>query len=429
MSYELTPFSSRMSWYRKLSIGVAVVFVLGATFYGGVYAGSVWDNTSTPGSLQGIFGNTSTANDGYGNVKNADKIPDYLSKDVNFQLFWDVWRLVKKESVTKDTPDIKLFYGALSGVVSALDDPYSVYFDPDMHKKFNEDLSGSFEGIGAEIGIKDDQLIIVTPLAGNPAEKAGILAGDKIIEVDGKSTVGMSVDEAVDLIRGVKGTTVTLTLFRDGDVDTQKIEITRDTITIDSVTWEMKDNNIAYIKVSHFNRDTEGNFAKAVDEALAKKPKGVILDLRNNPGGFLDTAIQMAGYWIDGKPVVTEKYSDEKQDVYKARSTAKFDGIKTMVLVNEGSASASEIVAGALQDYKVATLVGMKTFGKGSVQDIRELSDGSAVKLTIAKWLTPEGRSINKEGIAPDIEVKITQADRDAKNDPQLDRAIEEMNK
>ncbi len=417
------------SWSRKLFLAVLIFFVLGLVFYTGVFAGSKWEKTSTPGSLQGIFGDSKKANDGYGEVKNGDKIPPYLAKDVDFKLFWEVWQLVQKESVNKDTPDIKLFYGALSGIVGALGDPYSVYFDPETYKKFNEDLSGSFDGIGAEIGIKNEQLIVVTPLEGNPAAKAGLLAGDKIVAIDGKSTVGMSVDAAVDLIRGVKGTKVTLTIYRDGDTDTKKFEIERDTITIESVKWEMKKGDIAYIKVSHFNRDTEGGFANAVNGVIAKKPKGIILDLRNNPGGFLDTAIQMAGYWIDGKPVVTERYSADKEDVYKARTSPQFAGIKTMVLVNEGSASASEIVSGALQDYKAATLIGMKTFGKGSVQDIKELSDGSAVKLTIAKWLTPNGRQISEKGIPPDIEVKFTQADRDAKKDPQLDRAMQELTK
>lgn len=414
---------------RWLGYSLLTLAVLTVTFYSGVFVGNTSGNTSMPAPLQTILGETQGATKGYGKVKDSEKIPAYLSKDVNFKLFWEVWRLVQKESVHKDTPDIKLFYGALSGVVGALGDPYSVYFDPETYKKFTQDLSGSFDGIGAEIGIKNEQLIIVTPLEGSPASKAGLLAGDKIIEIDGHSTVGISVDEAVDRIRGPKGTKVVLTIYRDGDSDTTSVEIFRETIVIESVKWEMKAGNIAYIKVSHFNRDTEAGFAKAVNEIIAKKPKGVVLDLRNNPGGFLDTAVQMAGYWVDGKPVVTESYSAEKNDVYKARTSPHFSGFKTVVLVNEGSASASEIVAGALQDYKVATLIGMKTFGKGSVQDIKELSDGSAVKLTIAKWLTPNGRSINEKGITPDIEVKITKEDRDAKKDPQIDRALSELAK
>lgn len=361
-----------------------------------------------------------------GTLRDTDKpLPKYLSKDVDFDLFWDVWKRVKKEYIEKDTPDTKLFYGALEGIVGALDDPHSVFLDPETSKKFDDSLSGSFEGIGAEIGMKKKQLQVVAPLPDSPAERASLRSGDKILAIDKKSTAGISVDEAVNRIRGKGGTTVTLTIFRDSEKKERDVSIVRDTISVASVTWKMKDGQIAEIKISHFNQDTEGRFRDAVKEIVRKRAKGVVLDMRNNPGGYLDTAVQVAGYWVDGKTVVIEEYGDKKKDEYTARTRPLLADIPTVVLVNEGSASASEIVAGALQDYKKATLVGAKTFGKGSVQDLQHLKDGSSLKLTIARWLTPSGRSINDNGIEPDVAVELSDEDFEKKKDPQMDKALQ----
>lgn len=361
-----------------------------------------------------------------GILRDTDKpLPKYLSKDVDFDLLWDVWKRVKKEYIEKDTPDTKLFYGALEGIVGALDDPHSVFLDPETSKKFDDSLSGSFEGIGAEIGMKKKQLQVVAPLPDSPAERAGLRSGDKIFAIDKKSTAGISVDEAVNRIRGKGGTTVTLTIFRDSEKKERDVSIVRDTINVASVTWSMKDGQIAEIKISHFNQDTEGRFRDAVKEIIRKRAKGVVLDMRNNPGGYLDTAVQVAGYWVDGKTVVVEEYGDKKKDEYTARTRPLLADISTVVLVNEGSASASEIVAGALQDYKKATLVGAKTFGKGSVQDLQHLKDGSSLKLTIARWLTPSGRSINDDGITPDVTVELTDEDFEKKKDPQMEKALQ----
>ena len=357
-------------------------------------------------------------------------VPKGVSKDVDFDLFWDVWSRVKSGYITKDTPDKTLFYGALSGMVSSLQDPYSVFLEPETAKKFDESLSGTFEGIGAEIGMKKNQLMVMSVLPDTPAEHAGLRSGDAILSIDKKDTTGMTIDFAVSMIRGKGGTSVILKIYRLNEPKPREITIVRDKIIVHSVTWKMlPDSHIGYIKISHFNQDTEGGFKDAVNDLLKKQAGSIILDMRNNPGGFLDTAIQVSGYWVDGQPVVIEKYDDEKKDEYRARTNASLEQIPTVVLVNEGSASAAEIVAGALQDYNKALLVGVKTFGKGSVQDLQRLKDGSALKLTIAKWLTPKGRSINEEGIQPDVEVQMTEDDYKNNKDPQLDRAIEEVKK
>jgi carboxyl-terminal processing protease len=346
---------------------------------------------------------------------------------VDFNLFWEVWSLVQKNYVHQPVTDTKLFYGALSGLVFALDDPYSVFFDPEMAEKFQQELEGTFSGIGAELGIKERQLTIIAPLPDTPAARAGLKAGDKILLIDGKETTEMALDYAVSLIRGQEGTEVTLTIWREGWERPQDFKITRGKIEIASVKWEMK-GDIAYIEINHFNEDTSGRFNQAVNELITKNPKGLVLDLRNNPGGFLSTAVEVAGEWIEKNVVVIEQRDDGEKNEEKSDGLARLQGLKTVVLINEGSASASEIVAGALQDYGKATLVGKKTFGKGSVQNLEPLSDGSAVKITVAEWLTPKGRHIDKEGITPDVEVDLTEDDYNANRDPQLDKAIEILN-
>jgi carboxyl-terminal processing protease len=355
-------------------------------------------------------------------------VPQEVGKDVDFDLFWDVWKRVKTGYITKNTEDKKLFYGALSGMVTALGDPYSVFLEPDTAKKFDESLSGTFEGIGAEIGMKKNQLLIMSILPDTPAQRAGLRSGDAILNIDKKDTAGITIDYAVSIIRGKGGTPVVLKIYRAEEATPRDITIIRDKIVVHSVTWKvLEDSRIGYVKLAHFNQDTEGGFKNAVKDLMAKRVSGIILDMRNNPGGFLDTAIQVSGYWVDGQTVVVEQFDEGHKDEYRARTRASLRDMPTVVLVNEGSASAAEIVAGALQDYKKATLIGMKTFGKGSVQDLQRLKDGSAIKLTIAKWLTPHGRSINEEGIAPDIEVQMTEKDYAENKDPQLEKAIEEV--
>ena len=360
---------------------------------------------------------------GEGMVSGIGEPPTYLADDVDFKDFWDVWNFVKDEFYRQPVSDKDLYYGSLKGLLSGLEDPYSVYFDPEEASAFTASLEGSFEGIGAEIGIRDEQLQIVAPLDGSPAEQAGLLPGDWIVLIDGIETIGKTVEEAVTQIRGEKGTEVVLTIARDGAESLMEIPITRDKIVIDSVRWEIDENNIMLIGISTFNHDTTELFNEAVQEALASNVDGVILDLRSNPGGLLTTAINIASSWVGYDTVVIERTRDESTS-YDGLIAPRMQTLKTVVLVDGGSASASEIVAGALQDYEYATVVGTQTFGKGSVQDYRELEDGSALKITTAEWYTPNGRTINETGIAPDIEVAYTLEDYEAGLDPQFQTAI-----
>jgi carboxyl-terminal processing protease len=323
----------------------------------------------------------------------------------------------------------KLMYGAVAGLVSATGDPYTTFFNPDQAKKFQEQLKGSFEGIGAELGMKDEQIVVVTPLEGSPAAKAGLLAGDIILQIDGESTAGQTTDDAVSKIRGPAGTKVTLTVLHKGKTQSQDIIITRDKIELKSVKLETKTVNgkkIAVIKMNQFGDDTKGLLDKAIDSVTTGGYDGLVLDLRNNPGGYLETAVSTISDWIDeGQVAVKEIGYDKNEKDYRTAGIPRLKGMKTIVLVNGGSASASEIVAGALQDYKVATLVGEKTFGKGSVQELENLKDDAQIKITVAKWYTPKGRGIHKLGLEPDTKVVMTPEDIQAQKDPQMDKALE----
>jgi carboxyl-terminal processing protease len=353
-----------------------------------------------------------------------------LNQDVDFNLFWNVWDLLKEKYVDKnELDDKKMFYGALKGLAESTGDPYTVFMEPKLAKEFSNDLAGTFEGIGAEIGKKNDIITIVAPLADMPAEKAGLKSGDKIYAIDGKTTAGMSVDEAVSLIRGPKGTEVILTIYRDGFEKPQDYKITRQIILVKSVRTQLRDDKIFIITITNFNDDTGSLFKEAVQSVVEKNPKGIILDLRNNPGGYLETAIDMASEWIDKGIVVTEQFSPERKNEYLTRGRARLKDFSTVILVNQGSASASEIVSGALKDYGKATIVGKKTFGKGSVQTLEDLTDGSSLKITVAKWLTPKGNNINEQGIMPDVEVDLTAEDYNSNKDPQLEKAVELLNK
>ena len=347
-----------------------------------------------------------------------------VSPDFDNDLFWHVWASAKESYVKQPVDDKDLFYGSLKGLVMGLDDPYSIFLEPELAEKFLEDMSGSFEGVGMEIGIKDGRLTVIAPLPDTPALRAGLRSGDKIFVIDEKDTSGMGLDEAVHLIRGIKGTTVVLTIWHEGETKTKEVEVVRDVIDIKTVSWELKGNKIAYLKISHFSDDTWKDFKNIAQVIVRANPKGLIVDLRNNPGGYLDTAVNMAGYWIDKEVSVISKNAEGDEKEYRAQVWPDFEHIPTIILVNQGSASASEILAGALQDYNQATILGEQTFGKGSVQELETLSDKSALKLTVAYWYTPLGRSINDEGIVPDIEVVQTEEDYLQERDPQLDRAL-----
>ena len=353
---------------------------------------------------------------------------DLATQDVEFRRFWDLWRLIKSKYYKQPVSDKDLFNGAMKGLAGGVNDPYTVYFPPVEAQDFESSLQGSFEGIGAEIGIKDNQLQVIAPLPDTPAERAGLLAGDAILKIDGKETTDMSVEQAVHLIRGPHGTKVTLSLYRisqkKGPFD---VSIQRDIIQIKSVKWRMAPGakRIAIIEISTFGEGTANDFHDAVRAILEKDPQGIILDLRNDPGGYLDGAVDVASEWIGKGVVVKERRQGKITEVMNGTQAARLNQIPTLVLVNEGTASAAEIVSGALQDNHLARLVGNKTFGKGVVQEYEPLSDGSAVKVTVAEWLTPHDRAIQSVGLAPDVSVDRTPEDYAAKRDPQLDRALE----
>ncbi|MFA6383054.1 MAG: S41 family peptidase [Parcubacteria group bacterium] len=351
------------------------------------------------------------------------------SQIVDFSLFWKVWDLLKEKYVNNKTLDAqKMLYGAIDGMLKSTDDPYTTFFDPKATTSFSQDLEGSFDGIGAELGIKDSILTIIAPLEDSPAAKSGLRAGDKIIKIDGKSSADVTIDGAVDLIRGKKGTTVVLTVLHSDDQETKDITVTRDTITVKSVKLEFKDNNIAHLKITKFGDTTDKEFDTAMNQIIANGSRGIILDLRNDPGGYLDKAVDVASRMIPkGKAVVLEEDNTGKRETLNTLGGDKLSGIPTVVLINEGSASASEILAGALRDNRAVQLIGKKSFGKGSVQELINLPQDTSVKITVAKWLTPNGDYIMEKGINPDIEVELTLDDYDNNRDPQLDKAMEVM--
>ena len=313
--------------------------------------------------------------------------------------------------------------GLKAGLVKSAGDPYTEFLNAEASKEFNEDLNGSFEGIGAELGKEEQSIIIISPIDGFPAQKAGIKPGDIITKINDESAYDISISDAVKKIRGEKGTKVKLDVFRDNKV--LNFEITREQINLPSVKSEVTPENIGIIKISRFGDDTEELVLKAAKDFKTKKVKGVILDMRGNPGGLLDQSVKVSSVWLPkGKLVLEEKRGGEVVNTFKANGNSILLGIPTVVLVDEGSASASEIVAGALRDNGVATIIGQKTYGKGSVQELKQLSDGGVLKVTIARWFTPAGKNIDKEGIEPDQKVEITEADITAKKDPQKDAAI-----
>jgi carboxyl-terminal processing protease len=346
-------------------------------------------------------------------------------KTVDFSIFWQAWNKIADSYV--GTPDYKkMVYGAINGMVEALGDPYSSFMEPDATKSFMEDLSGEISGIGAQIEEKDNKIIIVAPLPGSPAEKIGIKPQDQVVKIDGTDTTNMALNEAIDRIRGKAGTKVKLSVIHSGSTTPVEYEITRETIKVESVNWKMLPGNIGYIQITQFGDDTTDLFKQAAKEIDAKNPKGVIIDLRSNPGGYLETAVDVSSMFDKDKVVVQEKYKDGHIDQSKTNNSDPILGkYKVIVLVDGGSASASEIVAGALQDWGKAKLVGQKTFGKGSVQELENLNGGSTLRITVAKWLTPNGRTIDGTGLEPDYVVEFSQADEDAGKDPQLDKALE----
>ncbi|MBI4414668.1 MAG: S41 family peptidase [Candidatus Kerfeldbacteria bacterium] len=338
----------------------------------------------------------------------------------------EVWATLKQEHAGNVPSEAEAVYGAIRGLVQSLDDPYTVFFTPKENRSFQEEIQGMFEGIGAEIGMKNDQLVVIAPLPGTPAEKAGLLPGDEILFIGDAPTLDFSLDEAVEKIRGKQGTTVTLKIRRAGAREMTEMTIERRAITIQSVKLSFLDGSIAHLELSYFGPKTAQEFSSAINEIVVKGAKGIVLDLRSNPGGYLDAAVDVSSHFVEeGKIVVAEQFPDGRRETYTARRLSSVAGVPLVVLIDQGSASGSEIVAGALQDYKLGTLIGVQTYGKGSVQELKEFEDGSSLKLTVATWFTPNGRSINEQGITPDVEVQRSAEDITADRDPQLDKAVE----
>lgn len=352
-------------------------------------------------------------------------------KNIDFSLFWTTWDTLQEKFVDKAKLNAQnMFYGAVKGMVASLEDPYTFFLTPDENKAAKDDLGGTFEGIGAQLGLKENRIVVIAPLKNSPAEKAGVRAGDLILKVDGKETETWTLPYAVSKIRGPKGTTVTLTIFRAEKELT--IEIVRDNIQVDSVELTYQ-KEIAVLKLNKFGDDTISEWKKAVD-AISKKYKnreinGMILDVRDNPGGYLEGSVFIASEFLPkGKVVVKQEYTNKTSEKYEVDHAGKLLDIPLIVLINKGSASASEIVAGALRDHGRAQLVGEQSFGKGSIQEAIDLKDGAGLHVTIAKWILPKGVWINQTGVSPDITIENTIDEGNTltpAQDTQLEKALD----
>ncbi len=393
-----------------------VIGLIALAFLGGLYLGEKKDTSGT----------------GASDMETVLSLGQH--RDVDIALFWDVWDLLDEKFVPTHgtstevlTDDAKLF-NAIKGLTASYDDPYTVFFPPVESKSFEQDVSGNFEGVGMEIDIRDDVLTVVAPLKNTPADKAGVRSGDKIIEIDGNVTAALSTEEAVAMIRGEKGTSVTLTMRRENVEDPVVIVVVRDRIDIPAIETELTEDNIFVIRLYNFSAVSTSQFREALREFIKAKTDKLVLDLRGNPGGYLDAAIDMASWFLpSGKVIVKEDFNGDIDEVsYRSKGYNIFtDNLKFVILVDGGSASASEILAGALQEHGKATLIGMDTFGKGSVQELVSLEGGTSLKVTVARWLTPNGLSISEAGLHPDIKVEVTQEDINAGRDIQFDKAVE----
>ena len=401
-----------MTRFEKFQRFLVTTLLVVAFFYGGYYFGQrgfLIEIKRNPPQIQ---------------IINRDP----ANKKVDFAMFWKVWDLVSTQYLNRPVDPQKMLYGAISGMVSSLGDPYTSYLPPTVNQVVNSDLTGNYVGIGAELGIKDGQLVVISPLDGSPAKAAGIKAGDAILAIDNKPTSGLTVTDAVSQIRGAVNTTVNLTVQTGGE-KSRTVAIVRGDITMPSISWKDMGNGVAYIRVSRFyGEDTNNDWDKVVSEVNVnmKQLNSIILDLRDNPGGYVASAVHIAGEFYRNKPVYFQEVATGDQTEFDTQRVGAFDNIPAVfVLVNGGSASASEIVAAALHDDIGAKLIGTKTFGKGVMQTAQDFGDGSGLHITIAKWLSPKKDWIQGTGIQPDIQVDMTDSDRNNGLDPQLDKAFE----
>ncbi len=397
---------------RNLKLYILILLISISTFAGGWYLGGQGyevEVESSPPKIQIIN-------------KQAELAPQNL----DFSTFWKVWEVLNTRYVDQPLDTQKLFYGALKGLAEAVGDPYTAFLPPPENKEVKDNLSGRFEGIGAELGMRDGQLTIISPLDGSPAEAAGVQPGDIILKVGDENTTDLSLSEAVSKIRGPAGTMVRLTLKRNED-EPFPVEITRQQITIKGISWDDKGDGVIYIRVARFGEQTNKDWDAAVGEIIKLQitnPK-IVLDVRSNPGGYLQASIHIASEFTNTGVVVYEEFGDGRRQAFKSDHRGRLISVPTVVLINGGSASASEILAAALRDLKGSTLVGKQSFGKGTVQDAVDFADGSAIHVSIARWLTPEGVNVDGVGLEPDMVVERTQEDANAGKDPQLEKALE----
>lgn len=374
------------------------------------------------------------------NQSDKSKIINVTNKDseellsVDFAPFWKAWNVINEKYVSTSTStdahkidDEARLYGAIAGMTKALGDPYTVFFPPVESKSFEEEISGNFEGVGMEIGIRDNILTVIAPLKNTPAYRAGIKSGDKIIQINDTPTADLGTEQAVAIIRGKRGTEVAFTLLREGEENPIKITVVRDVIDIPTIDTETK-GDVFIIRLYNFSAISQNLFRQSLREFVESGKYKLILDLRGNPGGYLEASIDMASWFLPaGKVVVKEDFRDESDNqVFRSKGYNIFnDSLKMVVLIDGGSASASEILAGALQEHGVATLIGAKSFGKGSVQELVKITGDTSLKVTVARWLTPNGHSISSGGLTPDIDVPLdVEAFKDGK-DNQLNRALD----
>ena len=399
-----------MPEFSKMRRNIGIAFIVILSFLFGIYVGL--RNYPEIGKVTGLL-----------NKENE------VATKADFSPFWRAWNTIdeKYPKAGKITNQDRV-YGAISGLVDSLNDPYSVFFTPEEAKSFEDEIAGNFSGVGMEVGIKDKVLTVIAPLKNTPAYRANIKPGDKILKIDEVVTSGLGIEEAIKLMRGEKDTTVVLVIAREGNKEPIEIKIVRAIIEIPTLDTEFRKDSIFVIRLYSFSANSANLFRDAIKSFVESGTDKLLLDLRGNPGGYLEAAVDITSWFLPGgKVVVTEDYgSDKNPEIFRSRGYDVFnDKLKFVVLIDGGSASASEIVAGALQDHKRAKLVGEKSFGKGSVQEAIKITPDTLLKITVAKWLTPNGNLIEQKGLTPDYLVEFTKKDLESKKDPQLEKAVE----
>lgn len=410
---------------KRFSLAIILGFVIIGSFSVGFFTGSSEGPRSDVPSM----------------IANSDSA---VQDSVDFSTFWKAWTVLNDKFAGTSTPAQERVWGAIKGLADSFNDPYTVFFPPEEAKIFEEEIKGNFEGVGMEVGIKDERITVVAPIKGSPAERAGIKTGDHVLKINDTSTEGLALEAAIKLIRGKAGTTVTLTIGRAGEKEPLEIKVTRAVIDIPTIRTKTKDevatagsvdsgtglrkDGIFVIELYSFSSNSANLFRNALKDFVETGSKKLVLDLRGNPGGYLEAAVDMASWFLpEGEIVLKEEFGKQKEEhIYKSKGYDIFgDDLQMVILVNGGSASASEILAGALSENGVATLVGTKTFGKGSVQELVKITPETSIKVTIARWLTPKGTSISKTGITPQYVVEFKESDFLDKKDPQMEKAVE----